>query len=418
MSASLPQRGGYGPARIEGSSSVVIPTEPGWKLSALGDGRAALRAEAWEGPLWPQVIVQLQSLPSPTSLAGYCETDPDVLNLRLGGTVLEMTPCDGTPPSVRVLFAHTTQTTGAIALQRHQLLSERMVLLASAQCAACDWPTLQPTLERIVAACHFSGDIPDSVPSAAVAPPSQAMAPAPPSGQVPAGGLDAGEFHAPARLLDRIAQDVRASRDRGPDVQLRADLVATGLAADGLPDARVVASALIRSDPAARFTLVSTAGGTGHTLDGFVSELGVATLVRSELPSRAAAATFTPVVGGLPSVLARALDLGARRIEQPAPVVDELLTWDELLAPFWSRGEGGWLSPADANGVVLHHLLWSRADGGPEDELVLVALDAGDRGWLTAVPDPVTARYSVCPSSPPELWRALCGLLGDLARAA
>jgi hypothetical protein len=103
-------------------------------------------------------------------------------------------------------------------------------------------------------------------------------------------------------------------------------------------------------------------------------------------------------------------------VDRAGPAADDL-TWDELLAPFWSPKEACWLSAAEADGIALHHLVWSTADADPADALVLVALDAGDSGWLTAMPDPATARYRLRPSSPPELWRALCRLLGDLAGA-
>jgi hypothetical protein len=396
-----------------GSPVVSVGVEPGWEQHALPDGGAALRPEAWDGPLSPQVIVQLLALPTPTSLGDYCKTDESLVG---GGVLLDRAITAEPVPGMRVLLAHRGQSTGMTTLQRHDLLSDQMVLLASASCAACDWPALEPAMQRIVSSCHFDGDVPEpparDVASAPdpVAPASAPIAPPPDS------GLHAARFDTSGDLLDRLAQDVLDSRSRATNSRLRAELQTADLTADGVPAAPVVAAAMIRSDPAARFTLVSATTAVGRTLDGWVAELGVSTLVRPPTPTCIALATFTPVVGDAACVLAQAMGFRSRAVKRPAPATEGLLTWNELLAPFWSPGEPGWLSPDEADGIVLHHLLWSRSDAGADDELVLVALDAGARGWLTAVPaDPVTGRYSVRPSSPPEIWRALCVCLQDLA---
>jgi hypothetical protein len=111
------------------------------------------------------------------------------------------------------------------------------------------------------------------------------------------------------------------------------------------------------------------------------------------------------------------MGLGVRELDRPAPGTDDLLTWDELLAAGRSGASRGRWGIDGAQDIVLHHLLWSRSDARPGEELILVALDAGDGGWLTAVPAEARSnRYSVVTSSPPELWRALCLLLDDLAR--
>lgn len=393
--------------------TVVTPAEPGWHLAPLPGGGIILRPEAWDGLLWPQVGVQLLSLPSPLTVAGYCETYVELLDETIDGAVLELTPSEA-PPAVRVLLTHSADTTAVTTLQRHQLLSERMVLLASASCAVCDWPALEPTLERLVASCHLEGDVPDPGPAGGLASP-ESISSEPTTTPALPGELRAHRFDVSADLLDRLAQDVVDARTRPPDERLRTELAAAGLGEVDVPDAAVVAAALVRSDAAGRFTLVSAGTSGGRMLEGWVSELGVTTLERSETVSQQAAATFSPTVGSLPSVVADALGLRAWRVDGPGPAADDM-TWDELLAPFWSPGEAGWLSAAEADGIVLHHLVWSRADADPADALVLVALDAGDRGWLTAVPDPATGRYTVRQSSTAELWRALCGLLGDLAR--
>jgi hypothetical protein len=250
-----------------------------------------LRPEAWDGPLWPQVGVQLLSLPSPLSVAGYCETYAELLDLAIDGAVLELTPTEA-PPAVRVLLAHSADTTGVTTLQRHQLLSDRMVLLASASCAACDWPVLEPILERLVGSCQLDGDVPAPGPAVDLA-----SLPEPTSSDARttsplAGELRPHRFDASADLLDRLAQDVFDSRTRSPDRQLRAELATAGLSVAGVPDAAVVAAALVQTEAAGKFSLVSADTSGGRTLDGWVSELGVSTLMRSETRAAPVPATF------------------------------------------------------------------------------------------------------------------------------
>jgi hypothetical protein len=418
MSAASVPQGSHGYGDADGAPAVSVSAVPEWELLAMPDGGALLRPPAWDGPLSPQVIVRLLLLPSPRSLVDYDQINVELLGVLAGGTLLELTATEGSPSCVRVLLAYVGDTTAAIVVQRHQLLSERVVLLASASCAAVDWPVLEQTLERIVASCCLNGEAPDPCPATDEAIPTDPVAIALTGPPRIDGGLRPGRFMVSGELLARLAQDVVASRVRAPDQQLRIDLATAGLTAGGVPDPRVVAAALVRSDPAGWFTLVSSTTASGRTLDGWVSELGITTLEHSESASQAGEMTFTPVVGALPCVLAQALRLRSDPPDRPTLTAEDL-TWDELVSPFWSPDEPGWLSGVDEKaGIVFHHLLWSRSDADPDAVVVLVALDAGERGWLTAVPDPGTVRYRVQPCSPRDLWRALCRLLCDLADTA